>query len=245
MKQHGGKSIYGATVGILMLDARFPRIPGDTGHAGTWRFPVLYRVVRGASPDLVVRRRAVGVLPDFIAAARDLVADGADGITTNCGFLSLFQDELAAAVGVPVAASTLMQAPLLQATLPPGKRVGVITINRETLSDDHLQAAGVALDTPIVGTEGGRELSRVILDDEPELDVAAATQDMLDAAATLCGEHPDVGAILFECTNMAPYAAAVRRATGLPVVSMVSFINWFHGALMPPQFAAEIDDPRH
>ena len=63
VKVTGGKAIYGASVGILMLEARFPRIPGDMGHAITWDFPVLYRVVRDASPDRVVRRNAEGLLP--------------------------------------------------------------------------------------------------------------------------------------------------------------------------------------
>jgi hypothetical protein len=35
---YGGKAIYGARVGILMLEARFPRIPGDMGNAETWPF---------------------------------------------------------------------------------------------------------------------------------------------------------------------------------------------------------------
>ncbi len=91
---HGGKSIYGAKLGILMLEARFPRIPGDMGNAGTWPFPVLYKVVRGASPHRVVRQRAKGLLDAFLDAARELVELGADGITTNCGFLSLYQAEL-------------------------------------------------------------------------------------------------------------------------------------------------------
>ena len=46
----GGKTLYGASVGILMLETRFPRIPGDMGNAETWPFPVLYKVVPGASP---------------------------------------------------------------------------------------------------------------------------------------------------------------------------------------------------
>ena len=33
-KARGGKAIYGAAVGILMLEARFPRIPGDMGNGG-------------------------------------------------------------------------------------------------------------------------------------------------------------------------------------------------------------------
>ena len=120
---YGGKAIYGARLGILMLEARFPRIPGDMGNAETWPFPVLYRVVTGASPQRVVREKAAGLLPEFIAAARELVALGADGITTNCGFLSLYQKELATAVSVPVATSSLMQVPMIQVTLPTGKRV--------------------------------------------------------------------------------------------------------------------------
>ena len=106
----GGKAVFGAAVGILMLEARFPRVPGDMGNALTWPFPVHYRVVRGASPDRVVRNRAEGLLQPFIEAAKDLAAPGADGITTNCGFLSLFQREIADAVGVPVATSSLMPA---------------------------------------------------------------------------------------------------------------------------------------
>ena len=122
MQVTGGKSLYGAAVGILMLDARFPRIPGDMGNALTWPFPVHYRVVRAASPDRVVRRGAEGLRDAFVDAARALVADGVDGITTNCGFLSLFQADLAAAVGVPVAASSLMQVDMVNRVLPPGRR---------------------------------------------------------------------------------------------------------------------------
>ena len=229
----GGKAVYGAHVGILMLDARFPRIPGDMGNALTWPFPVHYRVVRGASPDRVVRQRAEGLLDDFIAAARELVADGVDGITTNCGFLSLFQDELAAAAGVPVATSSLMQAPMIQATLPPGKRVGVLTVSADTLTEEHLRKAGVPEGTPVAGTDQGREFSRVILNNEERMDVEAARQDLIEAGRNLAEANPEVGAILLECTNMVPYAADINRATGLPVFSIYNFICWFQAALRP------------
>lgn len=236
MKAKGGKAVFGARLGILMLEARFPRIPGDMGNAGTWPFPVLYRVVPAASPDLVVRRGAEGLYPEFLAAARELVAWGADGITTNCGFLSIFQERLAAELGVPVATSSLMQAAFIERLLPPGKRVGIITISSSTLTPAHLRAAGVPEGTPVVGTEGGREFTRVILDSEPELDVAAAEQDILDAGDRLVRENPEVGAILLECTNMVPYAASLRRRTGLPVFDIHSFMLWFHQALQPRRF---------
>jgi len=241
---YGGKPVYGAAVGILMLDACFPRIPGDIGNALTWSFPVHYRVVRGATPDKVVRHRGAGTLERFIDAAKDLVDSGADGITTNCGFLALMQKELAAAVSVPVATSSLMQVPWVQSLLPPGKRTGIITISKASLGEDHLRAAGIPLDTPVVGTDDGRIFTAAILDSHTEIDFEDCRQDVVDSANTLVNQHNDLGAIVLECTNMVPYAADIRKATNLPVFSIYSFINWFQMGLMPRRFPLELDDCR-
>lgn len=232
----GGKAVYGAAVGILMLEARFPRIPGDVGNALTWPFPVLYKVVRGASPDRVVRRNAEGLLGAFVDAGRELVRDGADGITTNCGFLALFQAELADALKVPVLSSSLMQVAMVNRLLPAGKKAGILTISGSTLTSEHLAKAGVPDGTPIGTTEGGREFTRVILDDLPELDVEAARADNVDAAKALMAANPDIGALVLECTNMVPYAADIRSATGVPVFSMGTFISWFQAALVPRKY---------
>src|SRR5499425_2494483 len=233
---YGGKAIYGARLGILMLEARFPRIPGDMGNAETWPFPVLYRVVTGSSPQRVVREKAAGLLPEFIAAARELVALGADGITTNCGFLSLYQRELAAAVAVPVATSSLMQVPMIESTLPAGKRVGVITVSAANLTREHLLAIGLDPALPVVGTDAGREFTRVLIGNEERLDVAAAEQDILEAGDALLRKDDRVGAVLLECTNMVPYARALRDRLGLPVYDIYSFMLWFHAGLAPRDF---------
>jgi len=234
----GGKALYGAPLGILMLEARFPRIPGDMGNATTWPFPVLYHVVRGATPEKVVLQGARGLLPDFIEGARDLVRVGAEALTTNCGFLSLFQQELAAAVGVPVATSSMLQVPWVQATLPPGKRVGLVTVSGSTLTPQHLAAVGVPLDTPLAGTENGREFFRVLIKAESDdMDVTLAEQDIVEAGEALVAQHPEVGAIVLECTNMPPYAAALQAAVGVPVYDIYSMITWFHAGLRPRVFA--------
>lgn len=232
----GNQSVYGVQLGVLMLQARFPRIVGDMGNALTWPFPVRYKVVRGASPDKVVRGGAEGMLPLFIDAAQELVEDGCTGITTNCGFLSLFQRELAEALDVPVATSSLMQAAQIQAMLPATQRVGILTINAQTLSQKHLDAAGVPGGTPVMGTEGGSEFTRAILNDEAQLDVSAARQDMIEASLSFQQRHPELGALLFECTNMIPYAADVQEATGLPVFSVYNLASWFQQSLAPARF---------
>ncbi|WP_170394256.1 aspartate/glutamate racemase family protein [Ruegeria arenilitoris] len=232
----GGKSLYGASVGILMLDARFPRIPGDMGNALTWPFPVHYRIVRNASPDLVVRRGAQGMLDAFVDAARELVDEGVDGITTNCGFLSLFQKELSQAVPVPVVTSSLMQVEMVNKVLPAGKRAGVLTISASTLTEAHLRSAQVPEGTPIGSTEGGQEFTRAILDNELTLDVDKARADNVEAALAMKEAHPDLGALVLECTNMCPYAADIQTATGLPVYSIVSLVSWFQAGLRPPVY---------
>ena len=232
----GGKPLYGARVGILMLETRFPRIPGDMGNAGTWPFPVLYKVVPGATPRRVVCDKAEGLLDEFLDAASELVRLGADGITTTCGFLSLFQRQIAGHVGVPVATSSLMQIPVVERVLPPDKRVGILTVSAANLSEQHLLAADADPATPVIGTDDGSEFTRVMINDEDRLDVAAAERDILAAGDALVSRHPDVGAVLLECTNMVPYARALSARLRLPVFSIYTFVTWFQSGLVPRNF---------
>ena len=52
----------------------------------------------------------------------------------------------------------------------------------------------------------------------------------------LVARHSEVGAIVLECTNMPPYAAALREAVGLPVHDIYSMTAWFHAGLRPRAF---------
>src|ERR1700720_3934936 len=87
---HGGKGLYGSRVGILLLETKFPRIPGGMGHGAPRPVSVLYKVVPGAPPDRVGRHKSAGLTNAFLDAAAELVQLGGDGITTTCGVLSLF-----------------------------------------------------------------------------------------------------------------------------------------------------------
>jgi hypothetical protein len=232
----GGKTLYGARVGIIMLDTKWPRPPGDTGNALTWPFPVLYKVVKGASARVVIDEKGKGLGPAFLDAAAELVREGADGITTTGGFLSIFQKQLAAHVNVPVAASSLMQIPLVQKLLPPGKRVGVLSVRGDRITPEHLESVDAPLDTPIEGTQDGREFTRVLLQDEMEMDYAAAELDILEAGERLLTRHPDVGAIVCETHNMGPYSYRLNHHLRIPVYDVYTFVCWFHSGLAPRNF---------
>ena len=93
-----------------------------------------YAVVAGASPSRVVIEADRTLLAPFIAAAQALEAEGCVAIATSCGFLALFQRELQAAVAVPVWTSSLLLVPELQAALPAGRRVGVVTADAASLT---------------------------------------------------------------------------------------------------------------
>ena len=186
-----------------------------------------------------------GLLEAFVEGARALEREGVGAITTNCGFLVKFQRELAAAVSVPVFTSSLLLVPLVHRMLAPGRRVGVLTVNAASLTGEHLEGAGIGRDIPlaIAGLEGEKEFTRVLLGDELELDVDLAREEHLRVARRLLAEHPDVGAIVLECTNMPPYAADIQRETGLPVFDVVSLVRMAHEALvagLAPRRAPEI-----
>jgi Asp/Glu/hydantoin racemase len=240
MRVQGGYNLYGFSVGILMLDTQFPRIPGDMGNATTFPFPVRYHRVPGASPDLVVRKGSRELLPAFIEGARFLAHEGVRAITTNCGFLAKFQRELAAAVSVPVFASSLLLVPMVHRMLPPGKAVGILTVDATSLTPDDFESVGVTSEIPVAvaGLETEQEFTRVLLGNQLVLDVEAARREHIRVAQRLCAEHPEIGALVLECTNMPPYRADLQAATGLPVFDIVHLVQMVHTALghgLPPR----------
>ena len=225
-----------ATVGILLLDTKFPRVFGDGGQPLTWPFPVLLKKVEGATPFRVVDQQADGLLDPFVKAGKELVARGANGITTTCGFLAIYQRELAERIGVPVAASSVIQVPLVQKLLPANKRVAIITADARNFTPRHMEGAGVPLDTPVIGTENGEILTRVFTDKATEYDFARCEADLVSAGKQMLEKHPDVGAFVLECTNMPPFAPALAKAFGLPVYDIFTLISWFQMGLRPTPF---------
>ncbi len=234
---HGGHNLYGFVVGMVVTDSRFPRIQGDNGNATTWPFPVLYRAVPGADPARVVRSLAGdALLEPFMEAAVELERAGVELVTTGCGFLVLYQRRIQERLRVPFLSSSLLQVPWLAALLPPGREVGVLTIERASLTGDHLKAAGIGSlqRVRVLGLdETGASLVETILGDHLELDVDRARAEVVAAARTLVDRHPAIGAIVLECTNLPPYRTAIREATRLPVYDLTTLVGWGAAGFAP------------
>ena len=233
----GGRTHYGEAVGIMTLETVFPRIPGDVGNASTFRFPVKLRTVKGASINRVVKQGDPALLEPFIEAAKELEKEGVRAITTSCGFLALFQDELAKSVKIPVFASSLMQVPLVYKMLGKGHKVGIITADSGSLSEKHLRAAGIdSIPLAIAGMEDQEEFPKAFLRNEPAIDPDKIRAEIVGVVKNLVSKNPDIGAFVLECANMPPYSAAIQEATGLPVFDIVTFINYVYGAVVRKPF---------
>ncbi len=222
-----------AILGILMLDNNFERYCGDIGNPQTWSIPVLYRKTLGATTHAITTLHDDTFLAPFLASAEALIADGADGIVTSCGFLALYQKALAARLPVPVATSALLQIALVNRILPNGKRVGVLTFDGTTLKPPHLEAVGAPPDVPIVGLREGGHFRRALLGDASVDGYEYREEEAIDAARSLVGEHHGIGAIVLECTNLVPHTAAIHAAVNVPVYDVMTLCSWFHSGLQP------------
>ncbi|MDJ0946044.1 MAG: aspartate/glutamate racemase family protein [Kiloniellales bacterium] len=214
-------------LGVVQLNTRFPRLPGDIGNPQSFPFPVVYRRVEAATVAAVVREGAAdeAAARALIGAAHALVeSDGVSLIATSCGFLGALQRRLEQAVSVPVIASAFALLPFLRQVYGEAATIGVLTFDARRLSAAHFGPWSDA-GTLVEGIEGG-ELHRVIAGDLPALDREAAEDEVCAAGRRLLARGPETAAILLECTNLSPYCRALAKATGRPVYDLNQAIGW-------------------
>jgi Aspartate racemase len=232
------RSWDGEPIGILILDAAYPCIPGNVGNATTYDFPVRYKEVKGSSIERLLNERDPSLLEPFIQGAKELEAEGVRAITGACGFMALFQPQVAAAVEVPVFLSSLLQVPFIRQTLKPGQKIGIVTANASVLTDEHFRNVGIAPDTPmaVYGMEEQEEFRTSVLEEKGTLDSDKVEREILGVVERMLRENPQVAAVVLECSDLPPYAAAVHAATGLPVFDFITMIRHVQSALVPRRY---------
>ena len=230
---------YGTTIGILLLNTRFPMIPGDVGNASTYPFPILYRVIDSLPTDFWASDSAASRAPDVVEAARALQNAGVAAITSDCGYMAMYQKDVQAALSTPVFLSSLLQVPFIQRVLPEGRRVGVMVADSRRMTERILRNVGI--DEPaslaIAGMEGQRAFWSAIIEENKVLDSDAIEREAVAVAKELVSRNPDIGALLLECSNLPPYAAAIQGAVQLPVFDFNTMIRFVHSALTQARYA--------
>jgi aspartate/glutamate racemase len=227
---------YGESIGILILDAAYPCVPGNVGNASTFPFPVRYERVTGASIDRLLNQQDPTLAEPFIQAAKNIQDQGVKAITGACGFMALFQREVTAAVDIPVFLSSLLQIPLIyQMTRKP---VGIITANASSLKKAHFDAVNVTPDIPVIiaGMENQPEFFSAVLEEKGTLDSDKVQDEVVSVAKNLVKDHPDIGAMVLECSDLPPYAHAVQAAVKRPVFDFFTMIQYIHTSLVRTPF---------
>lgn len=230
----GGRTIYGEAIGVLLLETQFPRMPGDIGNATTFDFPVRIRMVKGATVQkIIMEGDNSSSLKDFIAAAKELEADGVRAITTSCGYLTTIQEPLINAVKIPVFCSSLMQVPMICRMMPKSQKVGILTLDSRKLTHEHLELAGITNEPLVmIGAETVPEFYNNCVKNTLEYDPADVERGVVNLVKKAVKENPEIGAIVCEGVNFAPYGAGVQQATGLPWFDIVELTRMVYTAVV-------------
>jgi len=233
-----GQISQGEPIGVILMDSDYPCPPGVPGNATTFSFPVRYSVVKGADMEHLVYKGDPALLDSFKKAGWELVKAGVKAITGNCGFMVLYQDELAKEFPVPVFMSSLLQLPFMARMLQPDEKIGIITASLDSLTDRHIQAAtrGVHCPIKVVGMEKQKYFYESIHVQTGELDFENVEREVVEKALELIEGDDKIGVILLECTDLPPYAAAVQEAVNLPTFDVSTMINYVFSTLVRRRF---------
>ena len=221
-------------LGFISVDVDIERPVGDPFNEATWPFPVLKELAEGSQLNNIVTSEDYPEesLVGIVSAGEKLQQKGCVGIITDCGFLAGAQRELAKRLSIPIAASALAQIPSIQAFLRPGLTIGALTYDDSKLGVRQLLQIGVQ-DPDAVHIAAPPEdgwLRGHIRDGKP-YDHGKIEAELVESALGLLSRYPDIGAFLLECTQMPPFADAIRKATKLPVYDVYTLGTWFHSAL--------------
>jgi hypothetical protein len=210
------------SLGILRLMHGPVDVPGSCTDPSSYPYQPNWMQVPGAWTDNVTRGDT-SVEGAYVGCAKELVRQGCRALVTTCGFTSIFQKSVSAAVPVPVAMSSLLFVPFVERLLPAGSTIGLLTYDSTRLTDTQCRAAGFSLGTaPVIadgiqGTESWRQMAAPV----PKLDMDMLCRDVIAAADRVRAKDPNVRAFVFECAAFPSASDAVRTHTGLPVFDML------------------------
>lgn len=233
MNIKGGYTHYGQDIGILMLNTVFPRIPGDIGNARTFDFPVCYKVVK-LSESQLARSTDQDLLEAFIKAARELEEEGCKAITTACGFLAGFQQELSEAVNIPVFTTTLSLIPMIAPMIGRSRKIGIFTQRQELMTEFLFQKAGwSSKDFRICVTDLAEDapFNEMLIQNRSDGNMEEISASVKEMTLRHMKQHPDTGAIVLECQNLAPFGGMIQSISGVPVFGMNQLIAFMESCV--------------
>ncbi|MFW2367208.1 MAG: aspartate/glutamate racemase family protein [Desulforhopalus sp.] len=215
----------GSPKGLEQLES----LTGNSTNPLTYPFPVIFKKVGGANYHSVLVSPDARLIGTMVTAAESMIDQGVKAIITSCGFNAIFQKELADALKVPVYTSALLQIPFIRASLG-RKKLLVITASKQDLRPDHFHAVGVVdmQGIHIYGMEEMPEWGKISRSPDEPISLKKVGDEVVSLASAAKQEHPDLGAVLLECTDLPPFADAVRKAVDLQVYDLLTMVALIH-----------------
>jgi Asp/Glu/hydantoin racemase len=237
-----GRRVGGIAIGVIQLSANIPMIPGNMGNASTFQFPLMYQEMKVTGDMVVSDKPHPEVLRRSIEAGKKLEQQGVRAVVGNCGFFANYQQGIAEALDVPFFGSSLLQIPLILLSLRRNEKLGIITADGPKLiGAPAMENSGLTDRNRVVvyGAEKTSQMKR-ILATEGAYNPRIFETELVEIAKTMVADHPDIGAILLECTELPPHARAIQKAVGMPVWGFPSMVDWIHAGLVRSSFAGYI-----
>lgn len=222
--------IAGGAIGIIVIDFDYAKLPGNVANATTFDFPVVYEVVSFEIEDLFQGKPEI--LETILDAAKLLEKKGVRAIVGACGYFNHFQEQIKTAVSVPVFMSSVLQIPLIKMGLKTEQKIAVLVADGDGANREFFAKANVDVDDCIVQEIGSLDSFAPIRYNKPYLDNARLRDDLVEIVTNLYQEHPEIGAVLLECSDLPPYASAIHACTGLPVFDFITLINWVYSSVV-------------
>ncbi|MFZ5944757.1 MAG: aspartate/glutamate racemase family protein [Bacillota bacterium] len=232
-----GQSSCGEAIGIVLLDTCIPFIPGDVANATTYKYPVRFQKVPGLTVERIFNHDTT-IMEAVIEAGMALKCEGVRAITGDCGFMAIYQQEMARRLDLPVFMSSLLQVPFMMHLISETNKVGIITANSKSLDESVLAACGANIPDRLAirGLEDCPNFASAIIQEQSDLDTEKVEAEVVATAKALLKDAPDVKVLLFECSVLAPYGPAVQQATGLPIFDFITMINYVYSAVVKQRF---------
>lgn len=246
IKETRTTDFFKKTFGKVPKDYKEDFLPGSLENANSFEYPVQYKALDISlfpeGPRTLTPSPELG--KSIAKKAKELEAEGAKIVSTDCGFYVYFQDAMTEDMSIPVCTSALLIVPLVSKLIGRNKRVGIITWDSRALSKEHLRQAGIdeSIRIAVVGFEKWAQKRSPMYQADAnvpaEKRLEMLEEDLVSASKALIQKHPDVGAIVLECTAFPPAAYAVQRATGLPVFDIVMLLNWIGDAVIRKRYSS-------
>lgn len=222
----GGKNYYDTPIGILCLDSIFPKLRGHLRNPRTYDFPIVTRVIKNLSIAKLLYNPTPEMIKPLIEAAKELEREGVHAITGSCGFMALFQKEIAEAVHIPVFMSSLLQLPLIRLMHGEKANIGILTASEKALEPRHISACGANIkDVFIKGMEDSVEFQESILKAQRnDFNIEILEHDIVTTALNFI-EEKKLDALLLECTDLPPFAKQMQELSDVPVYDINSLMR--------------------